>query len=36
MVIDDVELTDEQGTPVRMGDLWKDERIALIFLRHYG
>lgn len=34
--LDDVVLKDEAGRDVRLGDLWRDRPVALIFLRHYG
>lgn len=32
----DVELTDATGTPHRLGDLWSDRPVVLVFLRHFG
>ena len=27
---------DLQGEPQRLGDLWRDRPVVLVFLRHYG
>ena len=32
----DVVLPDHDGTDVRLGDLWADRPVALVWLRHYG
>jgi len=32
----DIVLKDHEGGDVRLGDLWKDRRAALVWLRHYG
>jgi hypothetical protein len=29
-------LVDDDGRPVRVGDVWKDHPVILTFLRHYG
>jgi hypothetical protein len=29
-------LVDSTGTSHRLGDLWRDQRIVLVFLRHFG
>ena len=29
-------LADGAGTPHRLGDLWNDRPIVLVFLRHFG
>ena len=34
--LEDVVLQDDEGRDVRLGDLWRDRPVALIFLRHYG
>lgn len=34
--LDETELTDSDGTVVRLADLWAERPVALIFLRHYG
>jgi hypothetical protein len=31
-----IELTDWQGEPVRIGSLWQDQTVALVFIRHFG
>lgn len=32
----DIVLPDQDGNEVRLGDLWKDRPVALVWLRHYG
>jgi hypothetical protein len=32
----DIVLPDHKGDPVRLGDLWQDRPVALVWLRHYG
>jgi hypothetical protein len=32
----DIVLPDQDGTDVRLGDLWRDQPAALVWLRHYG
>jgi hypothetical protein len=32
----DVVLPDHEGNDVRLGDLWYDGPVALVWLRHYG
>ncbi len=32
----DITLPDQDGAPVRIGDLWADGPVALVWLRHYG
>jgi hypothetical protein len=34
--LDDTRLQDSEATEVRLGDLWAERPVALIFLRHYG
>jgi len=34
--LEDVVLQDDMGRDVRLGDLWRDRPVALVFLRHYG
>lgn len=34
--LEDVILQDDSGKDVRLGDLWRECPVALIFLRHYG
>ncbi len=31
-----VELRDPDGRKVRLGSLWEDETVVLVFLRHFG
>jgi hypothetical protein len=32
----DIVLPDHDGREVRIGDLWRDGPVALVWLRHYG
>jgi hypothetical protein len=32
----DVVLPDHDGNEVRLGDLWSERPVALVWLRHYG
>jgi hypothetical protein len=32
----DIVLPDQDGNDVRLGDLWRDGPVALVWLRHYG
>jgi hypothetical protein len=32
----DVVLPDHDGNDVRLGDLWRDRPVTLVWLRHYG
>ena len=32
----DITLPDHAGEPVRLGDLWADRPVVLVWLRHYG
>ena len=32
----DLVLLDDGGTEVRLGDLWTQRPVALVWLRHYG
>lgn len=32
----DIVLPDHEGTDMRLGDLWRDGPVALVWLRHYG
>jgi hypothetical protein len=34
--IADLVLPDHDGGPVRLGDLWREHPVALVWLRHYG
>jgi hypothetical protein len=34
--IENLELLDENGDPVRLGSLWEDGPVVLVWLRHYG
>jgi hypothetical protein len=31
-----ITLPDHEGNDVRMGDLWADRPVVLVWLRHYG
>lgn len=35
-VIEDVLLPDSDGNEVRIGDLWRDRPVVMVWLRHYG
>jgi prostamide/prostaglandin F2alpha synthase len=35
-VLADIVLPDQDGTEVRLGDLWEQRPVALVWLRHYG
>ncbi len=32
----EIVLPDQDGTDVRLGDLWRERPVALVWLRHYG
>ncbi|MGH2869773.1 MAG: hypothetical protein ACRDNK_19675 [Solirubrobacteraceae bacterium] len=34
--IADLVLPDQDGRDVRLGDLWRERPVALVWLRHYG
>jgi len=34
--LSDVSLPDQHGAPHRLGDLWHDRPVVLVFLRHFG
>ena len=34
--IEDIRLPDPDGATVRLGDLWSDHRVLIVWLRHYG
>jgi hypothetical protein len=34
--LEDIVLPDHDGVPTRLGDLWRDGPVALVWLRHYG
>ena len=34
--IQDIELPDSHGDRQRIGDLWRDQPVVLVWLRHYG
>jgi hypothetical protein len=35
-VLSDTSLVDSTGDSHRLGDLWRDRPIVLVFLRHFG
>jgi hypothetical protein len=35
-VLADIVLLDHEGGEVRLGDLWSERPVALVWLRHYG
>jgi len=34
--LSNITLPDQHGKPHRLGDLWKDQPVVLVFLRHFG
>lgn len=32
----EIVLPDQDGNEVRLGELWRDRPVALVWLRHYG
>jgi hypothetical protein len=32
----EVNVLDLEGRPVRLGDLWEQRTVVLVFVRHYG
>jgi hypothetical protein len=32
----DVSVLDLEGRPVRLGSLWEERTLVLVFVRHYG
>lgn len=32
----DITLPDHEGREVRLGELWREKPVALVWLRHYG
>jgi hypothetical protein len=34
--VENIELLDVDGEPVRLGSLWEDGPAVLVWLRHYG
>jgi hypothetical protein len=34
--LSDVEVYDPYGHPVRLGDLWREHPVVLVFVRHFG
>lgn len=34
--IENTELPDSFGNPKRIGELWDDQTVVLVWLRHYG
>ena len=32
----DITVLDEQSSPVRLGELWRDRPAVLAFVRHFG
>jgi len=31
-----IELEDDRGGRQRLGDLWRDQPVVLVFIRHFG
>jgi hypothetical protein len=36
VALSDTSLADDTGALHRLGDLWRDQPIVLVFLRHFG
>jgi len=34
--LEELVVNDHRGTRVRLGDLWREQPVVLVFLRHYG
>jgi hypothetical protein len=34
--LEELVVNDHRGTSVRLGDLWREQPVVLVFLRHYG
>ena len=34
--LSDIELSDWQGEKVRLGSLWQERPVVLVFIRHFG
>ena len=34
--LSELELSDWQGEPNRLGELWRERPIVLVFIRHFG
>jgi hypothetical protein len=34
--LSDLKLADHTGASHRLGDLWRDKPVVLVFLRHFG
>jgi hypothetical protein len=34
--LDEILLPDHEGAQHRLGDLWRERPVALVWLRHYG
>lgn len=34
--LSEIELSDWNGEPVRLGTLWQDRTVVLVFIRHFG
>lgn len=35
-MLDDLTALDVDGNTVRLGDLWRERAVVLVFLRHFG
>lgn len=31
-----IEILDQEGAPIRVGELWKEKTTVLVFVRHFG
>jgi hypothetical protein len=36
MELGEAKVKDVEGRDVRLGDLWRDRPVVLVFVRHYG
>ena len=34
--LEEISILDEQGRPIRLGELWRDRTAVLVFVRHFG
>lgn len=34
--LSDIVLEDWEGRPQRLGDLWRERTVVLVFIRHFG
>lgn len=34
--LQDIQVLDPDGQPVRLGDMWQEHPVVLVFIRHFG